>query len=314
MLLDTKAPVKPVTKFKAKRSAPVADREPLSNLTLARLDTRWQAPWLIAGLSHWGQHHAEIGMPNQDAFAIGAVGATTWMAVADGVSSKPASGESARFVTRTVGAEIEARLERGGGFDDGALQAAIRATRDRLVERAVRANRPVSDFATTLLVAVLNDNQLTVAKIGDGYVLVLERQKETAVLVPLVENPLQRQGGEVIDLTHSAWKEYLCVRHIADRAAAGFDTVALGTDGCSRYFVRTEHANDDARRKAVPNADLIDGQFTTNLKRLGARNLFVYLASLLGHRQFVDEGDDRTLLIARHHPSSKELLCLPSTD
>lgn len=282
-----------------------------NSLTLARLETRWQAPWLLAGFSHWGQHHAEIGLPNQDAFAFGSVRGTTWMAVADGVSAAPLSGEGAELAVRGVGELLESRLHIKAAADAKLVSGAIEGTRKRLQAHAVAAKRPLGDYATTLLVAVLTDNAVTVAKIGDGYVLALERDNTGATLVPLVENGLHREGGEVMDLTTPSWRTHLRVRHIPDRLAAGIDTIALGSDGCSRYFVRTEHPNDDARRKAVLNADLIDGQLGLNLNKLGARNLFVYLAQLLGHRQFIDEGDDRTLLIATH-AGAKGPPCFPT--
>lgn len=274
------------------------DRNFPASTTLARLETRWHHPWLVAGLSHWGQHHAEIGLPNQDAFAFGAVGKTTWLALADGVSSAPASGDGAAFVTAAFGAEIESRLRRRWPVAEEHVRNALDTVRLRLNRHAMQEQRLVTDYATTLLVAVLSENSVTVAKIGDGYILAVERQRRDSVLVPLAENGMQREGGEVIDLTHPDWRRYLAVRHIADRQAAGIVTVALGSDGCSRYFVRTADAAVPNERRAVLNADLIDQHFAESLTKLGPRCLFVYLANLMGNRQFVDEGDDRTLLIA----------------
>lgn len=274
------------------------DRNFPASTTLARLETRWHHPWLVAGLSHWGQHHAEIGLPNQDAFAFGAVGKTTWLALADGVSSAPASGEGAAFVTTAFGNEIERRLRAKTPVGEKQVVSALDSTRFMLESLAKAQQRSLTDYATTLLVAVLSENRVTVAKIGDGYILAVERQRRDSVLVPLAENGMQREGGEVIDLTHPDWRRYLAVRHIADRQAAGIVTVALGSDGCSRYFVRTADAAAPNDRRAVLNADLIDQHFAESLAKLGPRCLFVYLANLMGNRQFVDEGDDRTLLIA----------------
>lgn len=265
---------------------------------LARLETRWQKPWLIAGLSHWGQHHADIGLPNQDAFAFGSVGETTWLALADGVSSAPASGEGAAFAVAAFGVEIERRLKGRQTISESQLKGAMEAARHRLANLAIKERRPITDYATTLLVAVLGEKSVTVAKIGDGYVLAVERHRQDAVLVPLAENGLQREGGEVIDLTHPQWLRHLAVRHIPDRQAAGIVTLALGSDGCSRYFVRTEAGQSGHERRAVLNAELIDRHLAASLSQLGPRCFFVYLANLLGNRQFVDEGDDRTLLIA----------------
>lgn len=284
----------------------------LHDTVLARLETRWQAPWLIAGFSHWGHGHAEDGLPNQDAFACGAIGRTTWLAVADGVSAAPRSGEGAALAVQEVGAEIERSIKSKRRFDGRSLSSCIEAVRRRIAFHANRQKRQTVDFATTLLVAVLSETSLTVAKIGDGYVLGLEQQRDKAVLVPLAESALPHLGSEVVDLTHTSWKDQLAVRHIEDRVAAGIHTVALGTDGCSRFFHKAATLPDGTGRTVALNAELIDGHFASNLGRLGARNLFAYVAGLMGHRQFVDEGDDRTLLIASLHQGSGPP-CFPST-
>ncbi len=287
------------------------DLTPFATLSLARLETHWHRPWLVAGFSHWGQGHAELGLGNQDAFASGQAhdhrgDAYTWLAVADGVSAAKRAAEGATFVTATVGHEIAGRLAGGQTVGEIGLTQAISATRTKLATHAKACKAPLTDFATTLLVAVLGPQSITVAKIGDGYVLGLERTRGAARLVPLAETQQPRSDASVTDLTHASWKASLRVRHIPDRAAAGIDTVALATDGCDRFFVK---AGTDG---ACLNADLIDTHLTQSLAQLGARNLFVYLANLMGHRQFVDEGDDRTLLIATA-PTRETQPCSPST-
>jgi Protein phosphatase 2C len=270
--------------------------------TLARMETRWQKPWLIAGLSHWGQHHADIGLPNQDAFAFGSLGGVTWLALADGVSSAPLSGEGADRVTAWAGAEIEARLRRRSQLTELDVRDVVEAVRNRLAAHAQAYNKPLADYATTLLMAVLGEDGLIFAKIGDGYVFAVERGDIGARLRPIADSGQLMSGETVLDLTHPEWAEHLVVQHFADGAAAGIDTIALGSDGCSRYFVRAEHAGSEHQRRAVLSSDIVGAYFTDTLAQLGPRNLFVCLANLLGNLQFVDEGDDRTLLIATRRP------------
>lgn len=283
---------------------------PAEPVTLARLETRWQTPWLVAGLSHWGLGHAEEGLPNQDAFAFGSVGRTTWLAVADGVSAAPLAGDGAAFAVAAVGQEIATRLK-AGAVDAKHLERAVISTRRRLSMQANLRRYPVQHFATTLLVAVISERDIVAAKIGDGYVLGIEKHRSGSAIVPIAESALRRQGSEVIDLTHDAWRDQLAIRHIPDRAAAGIATVALATDGCSRFFHKAVDPGGDGRTVAL-NPDLIDGHLHANLERLGARNFFVYLANLMGHRQFVDEGDDRTLLVATLD-AGKGIPCSTST-
>lgn len=270
--------------------------------TLARMETRWQKPWLIAGLSHWGQHHADIGLPNQDAFAFGSIGGVTWLALADGVSSAPLSGEGAERVVAWAGLEIEAALRKRSVLTDVHARQIVDAVRRRLVAHAIAYNKPPSDYATTLLIAVLSDDSLTFAKIGDGYVFAVERDKSGSRLRPMADTAPQHPGEAVLDLTHPQWADHIVVHQLTAGEAAGIDTVALGSDGCSRYFMRAEQAGRNTEPRAVLHGDVVGTYFTDTLAQLGPRNLFVCLANLLGNLQFVDEGDDRTLLIATRRP------------
>jgi hypothetical protein len=269
----------------------------LSSVTLARMETRWHKPWLIGALSHWGQGHESEGIPNQDAFALGHVGEVTWIAVADGVSSAPMGGAGALFVVNEVGHHIQRRLMKSQAFKASDMTVAVDTTRQKLVDEAAYAKQSLGHYATTLLVAVLSGNALTVAKIGDGYVLGVERSRDRARLVSLAEAAQPRHGSQVTPITDAKWHKALMIRHIADRHAAGIDTVALATDGCDRFFAKIA-AKSDREPTVELNPDLIDTHLTQSLEKLGARNLFVYLANLMGHPQFVDEGDDRTLVVA----------------
>ncbi|MEQ1696203.1 MAG: protein phosphatase 2C domain-containing protein [Hyphomicrobiaceae bacterium] len=85
---------------------------------LARIETHWHAPWLIGALSHQGTSHAAEGSPNQDAFAVGRVGDVSWMAVADGVSTKPRSQEGSQLAVTRLGEVL------GRALMDGAMPSA----------------------------------------------------------------------------------------------------------------------------------------------------------------------------------------------
>jgi len=70
---------------------------------IAQLETHWHSPWLIGAMSHQGAAHYAEGAPNQDAYALGKVKGATWIALADGVSTKPLSHVWSALLKRDQG-------------------------------------------------------------------------------------------------------------------------------------------------------------------------------------------------------------------
>ena len=162
--------------------------------------------------------HAAEGMPNQDAFAIGKAGRASWLALADGVSTKPLSHVGAALATRWAGEYLTDKLV-AAKPSERLLTLAVEAVRKRLAAHAGLQGKPLNDYACTLLLAVLTANSVTVAKIGDGSIFAVEAYRDGVGLAPLVDCPHDGEG--VIELTHQAWKSHLRVRHIADTGIAG---------------------------------------------------------------------------------------------
>jgi hypothetical protein len=277
---------------------------------LARIETHWHAPWLIGALSHQGTGHAAEGSPNQDAFAIGRVGDVSWMAVADGVSTKPLSQEGSQLAVTRLGEVLGRALMDGAMPSAKMLTDAYKVTHKAMAAHAKAKGQPVNAYACTLLAAIVTDKTITVAKIGDGSVLSLERCRDGSSLVPLIDTPHVGEG--VVDLTHAQWINHLKVRHIADRTKPDISTVALCTDGADPYFFKTVDAHDPARRRAVLNPDRIGDHLVQGLAARGPRNAISYFASLLFLKPHVDESDDKTLIVATIPAEAPP--CSPTTD
>ncbi len=262
---------------------------------IARLETHWHAPWLVGAMTHQGAWHYTEGMPNQDAFAIGKAGRATWLALSDGVSQKPLSHVGSALATRWVGDYLADKLATTPP-SQRMLTMAVEAVRKRLGAHAGVQGKPINDYACTLLVAVLTEKSITVAKIGDGSVFAVESYRDGVGLASLVDSPHVGEG--VVDLTHQAWKSHLRVRHLADRTAPPIHTVALSTDGANPYFFKTVHVGDEEERRGALNPELVGPQLARQLEARTPRNFIGYLASLMFLKPHVDEADDKTLLVA----------------
>lgn len=260
---------------------------------IARVETHWHAPWLIGALSHQGTGHYAEGKPNQDAFAIGSEGRTTWLALADGVSTKPFSHEGSNLAVRYLGEALTEALRNGAPASAHVLTGAYTHAHKRLALHARACGQPLNAFACTLLSALITDKAITVGKIGDGSVLGLENHRDGAALVPLLDTPHIGEG--VVEFTHPQWLSQLCIRHIADRHKAGIGTLALCSDGADPYFFK---ATGDTTRRAILNPDRIGINLRDGVGQRGVRNAIGYFASLMFLRPHVDESDDKTLIVA----------------
>jgi serine/threonine protein phosphatase PrpC len=142
----------------------------------------------VAAASAAGALHLHEGIERQDAYAIGAVGGVLVAAVADGVSSRPRSGEGARAACALTADALTALGERElqALLDDGDPGRLVGALPD--VERGVRAlagDEPEA-LATTLVVAVARPERegtaAVVIGVGDSSALVLGESGPTTLL------------------------------------------------------------------------------------------------------------------------------------
>lgn len=135
--------------------------------------------WRFAHASVLGSSHLKSGTPCQDASAcelVSSAGASALVAVvSDGAGSAPLSQVGARTACEVVLDETRAALAHGTGLaalDRGFALGVLERLQVRLARLARHAERPLRDFACTLLFAVLDEHGAVFAQVGDGAIVV----------------------------------------------------------------------------------------------------------------------------------------------
>lgn len=136
-------------------------------------------PWRYALASAIGTSHERSGLPCQDASAcevFSPAGASVFVAVvSDGAGSAPQSQVGARLACHVWRDEAERALASGcgvSGLDRAFAHASLRRFRVLLARLARRADRPVRDYACTLLFAAVDEHASSFAQVGDGAIVV----------------------------------------------------------------------------------------------------------------------------------------------
>ena len=172
--------------------------------------------WRIMRASVQGTSHAKTGQPCQDSSSVGenAPDGILVAAVADGAGSASLSDIGSSIAARTA-TQTAVRLARlhVSPFYEGVIkkvmESAVSAARAALKAEARRQERPLRDFATTLIVAICAPDMTAVAQIGDGAtVTVAEVEGYELFITP--------QRGEYVNqtnfITSDNWRNTLDVR------------------------------------------------------------------------------------------------------
>ncbi len=145
--------------------------------------------WRVVGSSKPGTSHLRQGLPCQDAHYWVQSGDLLIAAVADGAGSAPLAEEGAQIAAQTAVDFLAMQSQGNSKADDSPwedwLHSAFEAVRATLKDEAEKRSAELSDFATTLIVAVAAPNFVAVAQIGDGAVVVGESSSQmTALTTP----------------------------------------------------------------------------------------------------------------------------------
>ena len=184
----------------------------------------------VIGASAIGPLHKITTMPCQDAFAFESFSSGySVIAVADGLGSAKLSDFGARNAVDAAVATAKNLITASPGnvavLEDVARKAA-RAARKELEEKADVYNCKLRDIACTLIVAIMYQDDLAVAHIGDG--AVIARIGDELITV---SGPAESEyANEVTPLTGRDWEKYLRVAAKTSNVTA----VMAFTDGCQR--------------------------------------------------------------------------------
>jgi hypothetical protein len=184
--------------------------------------------WRVVGASVAGSLHVRRGVGCDDAHGWATNGSITLLAVADGAGSR--SGTSALGAHAAVTAVLETAC--GNGFarryatDPEQATADLFAVAGRWLEREAELNELVlDDLATTLCVAVIGEQSVTVGQVGDGYAGIETRDGDVE-LVAMADR--FEYANEVVFLTRPDALEHLKVFRAS---AAHVNGIALSSDG-----------------------------------------------------------------------------------
>lgn len=264
----------------------------MANLTPSdRVSGTDTGPWRVVGASVVGPSHVHAGLPNQDAYAFEIVDGALIVVVCDGAGSAASAEVGAGLMARALLDSL-----RGASITAGVppalwATAALRDARQRLEEEAARAGRPLSDYHTTVVAAVLLPQ-------GDGYVLHIgdgaaiasaslagdgaANWKGASVSAP--ENG--EYANETFFVTQSCWADHLRLIPLK-----GVTSILLMTDGAAGFAL---HADGSPK---AGFCEAVDRHLRQVHRTDGAKALAASLAS----EKATHNPDDKTLVWARRY-------------
>lgn len=182
--------------------------------------------WRVIASSAIGTSHLASGSICQDAHAYRVLeDGTLLIAVADGAGSASHSAEGARCATDTAINFLAGRLSNLPDQDVAATLAQSLSTARGAVERLATKDLSASDFATTLLIAVVTAADISIAQVGDG-AIVIQHQDESLEVVT------QASDGEYINQTTFITSQYALEQaYFNVRPSNTIRGIAVLTDG-----------------------------------------------------------------------------------
>jgi protein phosphatase len=104
---------------------------------------------------------------NEDDVLVDSVGEATILAVADGMGGHAAGDVASEAATNALRATVGEAIEAGRTDHAAVLEDAVRAANDRLAE-LVAEDPSLSGMGTTLVAALLDGREATIANVGDS--------------------------------------------------------------------------------------------------------------------------------------------------
>ncbi len=254
--------------------------------------------WNIIGASIQGTSHQKTDTPCQDAHAYRVLpDGTALIAVADGAGSAERSDQGAQLAVEQVIAAAEASLAEGMPADDAAWEAlltdAFCQARQALEKLAAADDVSSRAFATTLTCAVVANEWLAVAQIGDGVVVARDEDGELFAVT-------QPQRGEYANETYFLTMAEALQRVDVRVCRRKLDALAVMTDGLIRLAMKI-NTNE-------PHLPFFRPLFAFTAQLEDTSEAREQLQALLASDRVCERtDDDKTLVLAaRAFPSTRE--------
>ncbi len=275
-------------------TAPLPTRHDLA--PLARLETNWVPPWLIARVAQHGRWHFENGAPMDDSHIIGGTAGAFWMAAADGVGSQPLSRHGSSSACLALDSYLGSTLANGATPTRTLLLEAFETAHSAIQAMALRDGNPSHLYATTLAAVLIKDNTIVAAAVGDSGIAVGtthedENGKPTFSLSPFCSAP--QPDNATFTIADPSWINYVASN---ETHAPHIGTVIVSTDGANNFFLAPSPSGS-AFQTDWPAA--LEGR----LQALGPLTFINTFAHFIQH-QPPEKHDDRTLLVAYRAPKA----------
>lgn len=236
--------------------------------------------WFIGAISQQAPNKALENTPCEDASKTGSVNDTVWLIGADGVGSSKHSEEGAQAAIREAD-DYLIELFTGSGrdhFNTLHLNILFETAHQRLMTLARRRKETPLAFATTLQAAIIHNDTLYYARLGDG--------GATALLTDTTSflGPVPSPGNVTHSLHQSDWHKHF---HTQTCSIENLIGVALFTDGAENWFIQP--TSDDG---LVPSTSFFDSllPFLTSVGNFHFARALIQFAT---DDRLVD--DDRTI-------------------
>lgn len=179
--------------------------------------------WRVIGASVEGSRHRSQGLPCDDSHGYRQRAGLLLLAVADGAGSAELGGLGARLAVETVLDALMNSLDEPVENLETPLRQAFRTARHLLKAEAQVQQKPLREFATTLLVAVVAQGCTVAAQIGDGAIV----GRSTNQWKLLTQPHKGEHVNETVFLTTPNFQRFISVQTIHDPLEA----LMLFTDG-----------------------------------------------------------------------------------
>ncbi|MFZ3167624.1 MAG: PP2C family serine/threonine-protein phosphatase [Candidatus Methanoperedens sp.] len=242
----------------------------------------------IFGTSVIGPYHVQRNIPCQDACAYEVITPeSVVIAVADGLGSASKSDIGARTAVESAVGTVKAMLIKRN-IDEADLgviaRKAVVTARRELEVKAIDERCNLRDLACTMIVAIIYENNIAVAHIGDG--AVVARRNEELVIIS--EPGESEYINEVVPLTSKEWEKSLFITPDVCK----IDSVAVFTDGCQgAALIKKQNSLQPYDRFFVPLFSYAQKLSDLNLGEKDIRGL------LASREMSENSEDDKTLVI-----------------
>lgn len=267
-------------------------------------------PWRAVGASVVGTSHVKTEAPCQDSHRLEILGEAepiVVMVASDGAGSASRSEYGSAIACQELTDNIRLYVEEGGSLADITRELAngwLENAAVALSEEAAAVGVGVREYACTILVAIVSENNAVFMQVGDGAIVFWGRGEDDWCLMAWP------QHGEYINTTCFLTDPVARANFEFCSTAQPVDEIAVFTDGIEalvlHYATHSVHS------------PFFDGVFPA-VRALAEPGLnaemSAKLAAYLGSSAISDRtDDDKTLLLASRvkRPASRALVPLPS--